>query len=139
MNGPEFGIELMHGYTYSGHPLACAAVIGTMDTIQDNKIFENAAAMAKPLEDAVHSLKDKPFVEDIRNCGILAGIQLKDSGDPDDPGRLPREASYELFRRGVMVRYTGPNLYLSPPLILDENHIDRLVTSIGEVLDDMAA
>ncbi len=138
MQGPEYGIELMHGYTYSGHPLAAAAAIGTMDTFQDLALYENAAKMAKPLEDAVHSLKGRPYVVDIRNCGILAGIQLEESGDPDDPGRLPREASYELFRRGVMVRYTGANLYLSPPLILDENHIDRLVTSIGDVLDDMA-
>lgn len=139
MNGPEFGIELMHGYTYSGHPVACAAAIGTMDTIQDQKIFENAAKMAKPLEDAVHSLKGKPRVVDIRNCGILAGIQLEVSGDKDDPFRHARDASYELFRRGIMARFTGPNLYLSPPLILNQNHIDRLITTIGEVLDDLAA
>lgn len=139
MNGPEFGIELMHGYTYSGHPLACAAVIGTMDTIQDNKIFENASAMAKPLEDAVHSLKGKPYVEDIRNCGILAAIQLEEHSDSDDPAKNARDASYELFRRGLMARYTGPNLYLSPPLILNENHIDQMITMIGEVLTDMAA
>jgi len=139
MKGPEHVIEIMHGYTYSGHPVAAAAVIGTMDTIQDDKIFENAAKMAKPLEDAVHSLKGKPFVVDIRNCGILAGIQLEESKDKDDPYKVQREASYELFRRGVMVRYTGPNLYMSPPLILNENHIDRIVTTIGEVLEDLAA
>ncbi len=138
MKGPEFGIELMHGYTYSGHPLACAAAIGTMDTIQDGKIYENALRMAKPLEEAAHSLKGKPRVVDIRNCGILAGFQLEVSKDPDDPFRYAREASYELFRRGLMVRFTGPNLYISPPLILDEGHIDRLVTSIGEVLADLA-
>jgi len=137
MNGPEHVIELMHGYTYSGHPLAAAAVIGTMDTIQDQRIFENAKNMAQPLEDAVHSLKDNPLVTDIRNCGILAGIQLADSNDPDEPAKYAREASYELFRRGVMVRFTGPNLYLSPPLILDENHIDRLISSIDEVLKDI--
>jgi beta-alanine--pyruvate transaminase len=137
MHGPEYAIELMHGYTYSGHPLAAAAVIGTLDTIQDEKIFENAEKMAGPLEEAVHTLKDHPYVVDIRNCGVLAGIQLEDSGDPDDPGKFPREASYELFRRGVMVRYTGPNLYLSPPLVLDETHIDRMITSIGDVLQDL--
>ncbi len=138
MNGPEHVIELMHGYTYSGHPLAAAAAIGTLDTIQDEKIFDNAAKMVQPLEDAIHSLKSKPLVTDIRNCGVLAAVQLEDSGDPDDPARYPREASYELFRRGVMVRYTGPNLYLSPPLILDENHIDHMVSTIGDVLTGLA-
>ncbi|MFN3826013.1 MAG: aspartate aminotransferase family protein [Micavibrio sp.] len=135
MDGPEHVIELMHGYTYSGHPLAAAAVIGTMDAIQDNKIWENAAKMAKPFEEAVHSLKDAPHVVDVRNCGILAGIQLAEyKKDPQDPGYYPRETSYELFRRGVMLRYTGPNLYISPPLILDESHIDRMVTTIRDVL-----
>jgi beta-alanine--pyruvate transaminase len=137
MEGPEHVIELMHGYTYSGHPLAAAAAIGTLDAIQDQKIWDNAKKMAGPLEDAVHSLKGKPRVVDIRNCGILAGIQLEEHMDKDDVHRYAREASYELFRRGAMVRYTGPNLYLSPPLVLNDNHIDRLVTMIGEVLDDV--
>ncbi len=136
MNGPEHVIELMHGYTYSGHPLAAAAVLGTMDAVQDQKIWDNAAKMAKPLEDAVHSLKNKPYVVDIRNCGLLAGIQLAEKPG-DDPSYYSRAASYELFRRGCMVRYTGPNLYLSPPLILNQNHIDRLITTIGEVLRDL--
>jgi beta-alanine--pyruvate transaminase len=136
MKGPEKVIELMHGYTYSGHPLAAAAVIGTMDTIQDNKIWDNAKKMEKPLEDAVHALRGKPRVVDIRNCGVLAGIQLEEKS-PEDPAGHAREASYELFRRGVMVRYTGPNLYLSPPLILNQNHIDQIITRIGEVLGSL--
>lgn len=137
MTGPEQFIELMHGYTYSGHPLAAAAVIGTMDAIQDGKIWENALAIAKPFEDAVHSLKNNPYVVDIRNCGILAGIQIADHPDKDDPGRWCREAAYEMFNRGLMVRFTGPNICLSPPLIANENHIDQMVTTIGEVLDDL--
>ncbi|MBU0859619.1 MAG: aminotransferase class III-fold pyridoxal phosphate-dependent enzyme, partial [Alphaproteobacteria bacterium] len=136
MNGPENVIELMHGYTYSGHPLAAAAVIGTMDTIQDHKIWENAKKMEKPLEDAVHTLKGLPRVVDIRNCGVLAGIQLEEKSK-DDPAGYSRECSYELFRRGVMVRYTGPNLYLSPPLIVNENHIDQIITKVGEVIRDV--
>lgn len=137
MDGPETGIELMHGYTYSGHPLAAAAAIGTMDTIQDMGVYENATAMAKPFEDAVHSLRGTPHVVDIRNCGMLAGIQLEASNDPDDPGKFPREASYELFRRGFMVRYTGPNLYLSPPLIINQGEIDQLMSGIRDVLNDL--
>lgn len=136
MNGPEHVIEMMHGYTYSGHPLAAAAAIGTLDTYTEDKIFENAAAMAPKLEAAVHSLKNKPRVVDIRNLGILAGIQLEEYSS-DDPAKWSREASYELFRRGAMVRFTGVNLYLSPPLILNENHIDRIITMVGDVLDDL--
>jgi beta-alanine--pyruvate transaminase len=136
MNGPEKLVELMHGYTYSGHPLASAAAIATLDTYIEDKIFENAAAMAPVLENAVHSLKDKPYVVDIRNCGMLAGIQLAEYSK-EDPGHTAREASYELFRRGAMVRASGTNLYLSPPLILTENHIDQIVTLIGDVLTDL--
>ena len=134
MKGPEQFIELMHGYTYSGHPLAAAAVIGTLDAINDQKIWDNAKRMEKPFEDAVHSLIGTPHIVDIRNCGILAGIQIEDHKDKDDPGRWCREVAYELFRRGVMVRYTGPNLCISPPLILNENHMDEIVTKLREVL-----
>ncbi len=137
MTGPEQFIELMHGYTYSGHPLAAAAVIGTMDAVQDGKIWENAKAMAKPFEDAIHSLKGRPYVEDIRNCGMLAGVQIAEHPDKNDPGKYCRDAAYEMFRRGLMVRYTGPNLCISPPLILNENHIDQIVTTMGDVLDDL--
>ncbi len=136
MKGPEHVIELMHGYTYSGHPVSAAAVIGTLDAVHKGKIWENAKKMAKPLEDAVHSLKGKPRVIDIRNIGILACVQFEPDSK-EDPARMAREASWELFRRGLVVRYSGPQLYICPPLILNENHIDRIVTSIGEILVEM--
>lgn len=137
MNGPEQFIELMHGYTYSGHPLAAAAVIGTLDAVNDQKIWENAKKMEKPFEDAMHSLKGKPRIVDIRNCGILAGIQIEDHPDKNDPGKHCRDVAYELFRRGIMVRYTGPNICVSPPLTMDQNHLDEIVTKIGDVLNDL--
>lgn len=134
MNGPEQFIELMHGYTYSGHPLAAAAVIGTLDAINDDKIFENAKKMEKPFEDALHSLKGTPRIVDIRNCGILGGIQIEDHPDKNDPGKWCRDAAYELFRQGVMLRYTGPNLCVSPPLTCNDNHLDEIVTKVRDVL-----
>lgn len=137
MNGPEQFIELMHGYTYSGHPLAAAAVIGNLDAVNDQKIWDNAKKMEKPFEEAMHSLKGKPRVVDIRNCGILAGIQIEDHPDKNDPGKYCRDAAYELFRRGIMVRYTGPNICVSPPLTMDQNHLDEIVTKIGDVLNDL--
>ena len=134
MHGPEKVIELMHGYTYSGHPLACAAALGTMDAYNEDKIFENSVKMAPVLEAAIHTLRGKPHVVDIRNCGLLAGVQLAEHSK-EDPARYAREVSYELFRRGAMVRYTGMNLYLSPPLIVNAAQIEQLVTMIGDVLD----
>ena len=99
--------------------------------------MENATAMAKPWEDAIHSLKDMPHVVDIRNCGILGAIQL-DNASNDDPGRFAREAYVELFNKGVMVRYTGNNIALSPPLILNQDHIDQLFTTIRDVVSNLS-
>lgn len=134
MAGPETTIELMHGYTYSGHPLAAAAAIATLDTYIEDGIFENAKNMAPVLENAVHSLKGKPRVVDIRNCGLLAGIQLEEYSK-EDPAKYARDVSYELFRRGAMVRYTNTNLYLSPPLIINQQQIEDIIGMIGDILD----
>jgi beta-alanine--pyruvate transaminase len=134
MQGPEKVIEIMHGYTYSGHPLATAAVIGTLDTVQDGKIWEHALAMTKPLEDAVHSLKGVKGIVDIRNSGMLAGIQM-DVKSEDDPAGYAREISYELFRQGVMMRYSGNNLYLSPPLIINQSQLDEVVTKVKAIAE----
>ncbi len=136
-NGPDFAVELSHGYTYSGHPLACAAALATLDTFQDMNINDNAKKMAKPFEDALHSLKGKPHVVDIRNCGMLGAIQIEAYPGEDDD-KWTREAFKSLFEHGVMVRLGHHALALSPPLILDESHIDRLVTTIGKVLDNLA-
>jgi beta-alanine--pyruvate transaminase len=136
MEGPETSIELMHGYTYSGHPLACAAAIATLDTYIEDGVFENAKKMAPIFEEAVHALKGKPHVIDIRNCGMVAGVQLEEHSK-DDPAKYARDTSYELFRRGVMLRYSGTNLYLSPPLIITESQIGELMDSIGKVLEDL--
>lgn len=136
MEDSEYGFGLMHGYTYSGHPLACAAAIAALDVYQEDKVFENAAAMTPKWEEAMHSLKGKPFIEDIRNCGILAGIEFtKTKGD--DYGSRARDAFLKCYEKGLMVRYTGNNIALSPPLILNENHIDQIVTTLGEVCEEL--
>lgn len=137
MNGPEQAIELMHGYTYSGHPLAAAAAIATLDTFQDDKIMENAKAMFTPWENALHDLKDLPRVVDIRNCGIIGAIEFEAHNDEGDAERYAREVFEELFERGIMARYTGCTIALSPPLILDQSHIDQLFTTIREVVTDL--
>ena len=133
MQSDEKITEFMHGYTYSGHPLACAAAIATLDVFEEEGILAHAREMIPLFETAAHSLKDHPFVVDIRNLGLLVAIQLED-GKADDPYKIPREISFELFRRGVFVRFNGPNLIMSPPLILTKAHIDHIFTELGNVL-----
>lgn len=136
LKGPETTMEFMHGYTYSGHPLAAAAAIATLDTYIEEKLFENAAAMAPKWEEAMHSLKGKPRVRDIRNLGILCGLEL-DFGPEDDYGKHGRDLFIKLYEKGLMTRYSGNNICLSPPLMLTENDIDKMVTIISEGLDEL--
>jgi beta-alanine--pyruvate transaminase len=136
MKGPENVTEFMHGYTYSGHPLACAAAIATLDVFQEEDILSQARKNIPVYEEAFHSLRETPRVVDIRNCGLLAAVQLEE-GPTDDPYLYSREASYELFRRGVFVRHNGTNLITSPPCIISHSQINHLVESIDRVLKDL--
>ena len=129
---PVGGIELMHGYTYSGHPLAAAAVVATQKLYRDEDLFARGAAMAPVFEDAVHSLRDARHVMDIRNLGLVAGIELEPR--PGSPGKRGYEAFVRCFEAGVMVRTTGDIIAMSPPLIIEKSHIDQLVTTIAGVL-----
>lgn len=133
MKGPEKASEFLHGYTYSGHPLACAAAIATLDVFQEDGILENSRKMAPVFEKAFHSLRGMPRVVDIRNLGMLAAIQLEEKPG-DDPYFYPRETSFELFRRGVFIRNNGVNLIVSPPLIVDTAQIEQMVAMVGDVL-----
>lgn len=129
LQGPETMPDLFHGYTYSGHPLACAAAIATLDVYRDEGIFENAGRMAPIWEDMLHGLKDAPGVVDIRNAGILGAIQLQQEGAPGTVGR----AAYEkLWDMGLSIRPIGDSLAMSPPLTLSESDIGR----IGDILSD---
>ncbi len=129
--GPD-GIELFHGYTYSGHPLAAAAGIATLDLYRDERIFERAAALHSYWEDAVHSLKGKRHIIDIRNMGIVAGIELEPR--PGAPGKRAMELFHACFDNGLLVRATGDIIALSPPLILEKAHIDEMIGRIGELV-----
>jgi beta-alanine--pyruvate transaminase len=131
MQGPD-GIELFHGYTYSGHPLACAAGIGTLDTIEEEGLFERAASLDKYWEDAAHALKDARHVVDIRSLGLVAGIELEPR--PGAPGKRAYEAFVKSFEAGVLIRYTGETIAFSPPLIIEKPQIDRIFQTAREVL-----
>jgi beta-alanine--pyruvate transaminase len=132
MNGPEHVIELFHGYTYSGHPLACAAAMATLDIYENEGLFERAARLAPLFEDAVHSLKDLPNVVDIRNIGLMAGIEL--SPRNGEPGKRGYDIFLDCFSNGVQLRVTGDIVAMSPPLIIEEDQITMVVEKIGEAI-----
>lgn len=125
--------DLFHGYTYSGHPLAAAACIATLDVYRDEGIFENAADMAGPWEDMLHGLADLDCVIDVRNCGIIGAVQLSQDGDVGHAGRTAYAA---LWEAGLIVRPVGDALALSPPLTITQAHIDELGEKLRGVLAD---
>ena len=132
MTGPEHLIEFLHGYTYSAHPLACAAALGTLDTYADDGLLTRGATMAPVFENALHSLKGVPHVIDIRNIGLVGGIELDPI--PGQPGKRAFDTFLECWERGVLIRTTGDTIALSPPLIVESSHIDQMVSTIADVL-----
>ena len=129
MQGPE-GIELFHGYTYSGHPLACAAGIGALDTYEEEGLFERAASLETHWEQAIHSLKGERNVVDIRNIGLMGAIEL--APKPGAPGSRGYTALVKCFEAGILIRHTG--LAFSPPLIVEKAQIERIFDSVRKVL-----
>jgi beta-alanine--pyruvate transaminase len=132
MQGPAGTIELFHGYTYSGHPAACAAALATLEIYRREALFERAAALAPVLEDAVHSLRDLRGVTDIRNYGLMAAIDL----EPREGaiGARGYEAMLAAFEAGLLVRFTADTLALSPPLIISEEEVGRVVDVLRKVI-----
>lgn len=131
MDAPP-GIELFHGYTYSGHPLACAAALASLDVFEEQKVLDNAQGLAAYWEDAVHSLKGLPNVIDLRNIGLIAGIELAPL--PGKPGARAMNAFKRAFAEGILIRVTGDIIALSPPLVLEKKHIDELFGKLAAIL-----
>jgi beta-alanine--pyruvate transaminase len=136
VNQAPTGIELFHGYTYSGHPLAAAAGLATLDLYRTEGLFERAASIAPYWEDALHSLRGVPRVIDIRNLGLVGGIELEPRADA--PGARGFDVFVECFNRGALIRVTGDIIALSPPLIIDKRQIDTLVETLGSVIKAVA-
>ena len=132
MHGPEGAIELFHGYTYSGHPLACAAALATLDVYREQQLFERAAELAEYWENALHSLRGLPHVIDLRNIGLIGAIEL--APRPGAPGARAFDAFVRCFERGLLIRTTGDIIALSPPLIIEKSHIDQLFEQLASVL-----
>ena len=134
--GDAPGIELFHGYTYSAHVLACAAAVATIDLYRDEHLFDRARSLEAQWEQAVHSLAGKPHVIDIRNWGLVAGIEL--APRPGAPGARATALFRDLFDTGLLVRATGDIIALSPPLIISEAQIDEIVGRLAEGLDRLS-
>jgi beta-alanine--pyruvate transaminase len=132
MTGPENLIELFHGYTYSGHPVACAAGIATLDIYRDEELLTRGAKLADKWQDAIHELKGLPNVIDIRTIGLIAGIELAPRANT--PGARAYEAFVKAFESGLLTRVTGDVIALSPPLIIEAAQIDRIVSVLNDVL-----
>jgi beta-alanine--pyruvate transaminase len=126
------GIEFFHGYTYSAHPLATAAVLATLDIYQREQLFKRANGLSKKFEDAAHQLENARHVVDVRNIGLVAGIELQPRTGA--PGARAAEVFNKCMDKGVMVRYTGDILAISPPLIIEESQIQEIFHTIEEVL-----
>jgi beta-alanine--pyruvate transaminase len=130
MQGPA-GIELFHGYTYSAHPIACAAGLAALKIYEGEGLLTRARQMAPAFEAAVHSLRGLPHVVDIRNYGLVAGIELAPAATP---GARAFGVYLECFERGLLIRTTGDIIALSPALIIEASHIDELVGILGAAL-----
>jgi beta-alanine--pyruvate transaminase len=136
VDGAAAGIELFHGYTYSGHPLAAAAGLATLDLYKTDGLFERAASLEPVMADAVHSLRGSPHVIDVRNIGVVGGIELEPR--PGAPGARGFETFLKCFEAGVLVRSTGDTIALSPPLIVEQDQIEQMVDTVRDVLGGVA-
>ena len=135
MTGPEHVIELFHGYTYSGNPIACAAALASLETYREDGLFERADDLAPYWQDALHSLRDCPHVIDIRNMGLIGAIELEPiAGAPTKRAFAAFLAAYE---KGLLIRTTGDIIALSPPLIIENAQIDELFGTLREVLQSL--
>jgi len=135
MNGPEHMIELFHGYTYSGNPIAAAAGIATLDTYKQEGLFERAAELAPYWEEALHSLKGTRNVIDIRNMGLIGAVELEPIAG--EPTKRAFSAFLKAYEKGILIRTTGDIIAMSPPLIISKAEIDRLIGTLKEVLDTL--
>ena len=135
MTGPEHMIELFHGYTYSGNPVACAAGLASLETYKEEGLFENAAALAPYWEETLHSLKGLPHVIDIRNLGLVGAVELEPIAA--EPAKRAFNACLAAYERGLLTRVTGDIIALSPPLIAEKSHVDEIIGTLDAVLKQL--
>lgn len=133
--GPGYMLELPHGYTYSGHPVACAAALATLDLLENDRLIERVREMSPRFETALHSLKGSRYVSDIRNYGLAGALQIEPY--PGEPARRPFEIAMKCWEKGVYVRYGGDTIQLGLPFIVEPEEIDRLINVLGDALGEL--
>jgi len=134
--GPEYMVEFPHGYTYSAHPVACAAGIAALDLLVREDLVQRVREISSIFEESIHSLRSAPFVTDIRNYGLAGGISLEHY--PKEPLRRPFELGVSCFEKGYYVRWGGDTVQLAPPFISSQDQIDSLINAVGESLNELA-
>ncbi len=135
--GPEYLLELPHGYTYSAHPVSCAAALASLDILENENLFNRAAELAVILEDRVHQLKGTPLISDIRNCGVAAGLTIEPT--PGEPLLRPYQIAMKMWEKGFYVRYGGDTIQLGLPFVAEAEEVDTLVSALGDAINEVAA
>ncbi|MCK2182486.1 aspartate aminotransferase family protein [Halomonas getboli] len=132
--GPDYMMELPHGYTYSGHPVACAAALASLDVLENDRLIERVKEMAPIFENALHGLKGTRYISDIRNYGLAGALQIESY--PGEPARRPYEIAMKCWDKGFYVRYGGDTIQLGLPFIVEREEIDRLINTLGDAIGE---
>ena len=135
MQGPPNAIEFLHGYTYSGNPMACAAALGALDTYEEEGLLTRAEGLKDYWADAVHSLRDVPLVRDIRNLGLIGAVELE--ARPGAPTARAFSAFLKAYEAGLLIRTTGDTIAMSPPLIIEKSQIDFMIDTLRPILMEL--
>lgn len=133
--GPDYMLEFPHGYTYSAHPVACAASIAALDVLIDEKLPQRVAKLAPHFEETLHQLKGCPHVTDIRNYGFAGALQL--AAYPGEPARRPYEIAQRMWEKGFYVRYGGDTIQMGLPFVIEKSDIDSLISALGDTLKEL--
>lgn len=133
--GPDYMLELPHGYTYSGHPVACAAALAALDVLENDRLIERVREMGPIFEESLHGLKGSRYISDIRNYGLAGALQIEPY--PGEPARRPYEIAMKCWEKGFYVRYGGDTIQLGLPFIVEREEIDRLVNVLGEAIGEL--
>ncbi|MCE8051127.1 aspartate aminotransferase family protein [Halomonas daqingensis] len=133
--GPDYMLELPHGYTYSGHPVACAAALAALDVLENDRLIQRVREMSPVFEEALHGLKGTRYISDIRNYGLAGALQIEPY--PGEPARRPFEIAMKCWNKGFYVRYGGDTIQLGLPFIVERDEIDRLVNALGEAIGEL--
>ncbi len=134
--GSEHAIELPHGYTYSGHPVACAAALASLDILKNDQLIPRVREISPVFEEALHGLKGCKYVTDIRNYGLAGALQIE--AIPGDPGKRPYEIAMKCWEKGFYVRYGGDTIQLGLPFIVEPIEIDDLMNALGESINELS-